>query len=59
MRLDRVPKTPPDLTGVYLKLDRAEAHIETVREKMQGAASLAVPLTVDVGIGDNWREAKS
>ena len=32
---------------------------EQVREAMQGAASLAVPLTVDVGIGPNWREAKS
>jgi len=29
-----------------------------VRECMQGAASLAVPLTVDVGIGENWKEAK-
>ena len=29
-----------------------------VRESMQGAASLTVPLTVDVGIGDNWKEAK-
>ena len=26
---------------------------------MQGAAALTVPLTVDVGIGPNWREAKS
>ncbi|MEO5739220.1 MAG: DNA polymerase I [Vicinamibacterales bacterium] len=31
---------------------------ELVREAMQGAAQLAVPLTVDVGIGPNWREAK-
>jgi DNA polymerase I len=29
-----------------------------VRDSMQGAASLTVPLTVDVGIGDNWKEAK-
>ena len=32
---------------------------EQVREAMQGAAALKVPLTVDVGIGPNWREAKS
>ncbi len=32
---------------------------ERVREAMQGAAELAVPLTVDVGAGPNWREAKS
>ena len=30
-----------------------------VRDKMQGAATLAVPLTVDVGIGPNWKDAKS
>jgi len=29
-----------------------------VRDKMQGAADLKVPLTVDVGIGDNWKDAK-
>ena len=29
-----------------------------VRQHMEGAAALAVPLTVDVGIGENWNEAK-
>jgi DNA polymerase-1 len=29
-----------------------------VRNLMETAASLAVPLTVDVGIGDNWKDAK-
>lgn len=28
-----------------------------VREYMQGAASLDVPLIVDIGVGDNWDEA--
>ena len=28
-----------------------------VREEMEGAASLAVPLLVDMGTGTNWREA--
>lgn len=28
-----------------------------VREKMEGALSLKVPLKVDIGIGDNWLEA--
>ena len=28
-----------------------------VRERMCGAADLAVPLVVDVGVGDNWDEA--
>jgi DNA polymerase I len=39
--------------------DSASAVAELVREAMQGAAQLAVPLIVDVGIGPNWREAKS
>jgi DNA polymerase I-like protein with 3'-5' exonuclease and polymerase domains len=29
-----------------------------VRECMQSAAPLVVPLTVDVGIGANWKDAK-
>ena len=29
-----------------------------VRDCMQSAAALAVPLDVDVGIGENWKEAK-
>jgi DNA polymerase-1 len=29
-----------------------------VREMMEGAASLEVPLTVDIGVGDNWLDAK-
>ncbi len=38
----------------------AAAHEAAARLKsaMEGAAALAVPLTVDVGIGPNWREAK-
>jgi len=39
--------------------DRAEEIGEIVRERMQGAATLRVPLTVDVGIGRNWKDAKS
>jgi len=29
-----------------------------VRERMEQAAQLAVPLTVDLGTGENWKEAK-
>ena len=38
---------------------RAEEIGAIVREKMQSAAVLNVPLTVDVGIGENWKDAKS
>jgi DNA polymerase I len=39
--------------------DQAEEVAALVRIKMEGAADLAVPLTVDIGIGDNWKDAKS
>jgi DNA polymerase-1 len=44
--LFEVPKTQADETAAL------------VREKMEQAAALKVPLTVDVGIGENWKEAK-
>jgi DNA polymerase-1 len=31
---------------------------DIVRDKMQSAAALKVPLTVDVGIGETWKDAK-
>jgi DNA polymerase-1 len=37
---------------------RAEAVADLVRDRMETATALAVPLTVDVGIGANWRDAK-
>ena len=37
---------------------RAEEIGAIVRERMESAADLKVPLTVDVGIGDNWKDAK-
>jgi DNA polymerase-1 len=42
-----------------VEASRAEETAEVVRDRMQGAAQLKVPLTVDVGIGPNWNEAKS
>jgi DNA polymerase I len=38
---------------------RAEELAEIVRDRMQTAAVLNVPLTVDVGIGENWKDAKA
>jgi len=37
---------------------RAEDIAALVRDRMETATALAVPLTVDVGIGLNWRDAK-
>jgi DNA polymerase-1 len=37
---------------------RAEEIGALVRERMESAAVLKVPLTVDVGIGENWKDAK-
>jgi DNA polymerase-1 len=38
--------------------EEADAAAAVVRERMEGAAVLAVPLTVDVGVGENWKDAK-
>jgi DNA polymerase I len=35
-----------------------EAVTDLVREEMEGAAELSVPLVVDVGTGRNWLETK-
>ena len=36
----------------------ADERLAAVRDLMQSAVTLTVPLTVDVGIGENWKEAK-
>jgi DNA polymerase-1 len=38
--------------------DEVEAVSALVRRHMEGAAALTVPLVVDVGVGDNWLDAK-
>jgi DNA polymerase I len=37
---------------------RADVLASLIRERMESAAQLKVPLTVDVGIGSNWKDAK-
>jgi DNA polymerase I len=39
--------------------DAADETAAAVRDVMQSAVVLKVPVTVDVGIGENWKEAKS
>jgi DNA polymerase-1 len=41
------------------RADQAEEVAGIVRDQMEHAAQLAVPLTVDIGIGENWMEAKN
>ena len=42
---------------VDLVLSEREAVERIIREQMEGAANLAVPLVVDIGVGHNWLEA--
>jgi DNA polymerase-1 len=40
-------------------LEEVERVSDLVRRYMEGAAQLKVPLLVEVGVGDNWLDAKS
>jgi DNA polymerase I len=40
-------------------IDQCDEVAAFVREKMSAAVALSVPLDVDVGVGDNWKDAKS
>ena len=59
-----LPPSAPMILTVHDELlietprDDADTVAALVRERMEQAADLAVPLTVDIGIGDNWMAAK-
>ncbi|MGL5948278.1 MAG: DNA polymerase I [Aeromonas sp.] len=40
-----------------IREDKLPAYIEEIKQRMSSAAELAVPLTVEVGVGENWDEA--
>jgi len=40
-------------------VDEVESVAALVKTHMEGAASLEVPLVVEIGVGDNWLDAKS
>jgi DNA polymerase-1 len=58
LRTTRMILTVHDELLFECPVAEADTAAETIRERMQGAAALAVPLTVDVGIAENWRDAK-
>ena len=61
---DRLPASSPMILTVHDELvleapaDETDAVAALVRDRMAQAADLRVPLTVDLGIGENWMSAK-
>ena len=55
----RMILTVHDELLVEAREDAVDEIAEIVRVSMQSAASLEVPLTVDVGVGANWKDAGS
>ncbi len=59
-----LPPSAPMILTVHDELlieaprDEADTVAALVRDRMERAAELTVPLTVDVGIGENWMAAK-
>jgi DNA polymerase-1 len=57
-RESRLLLTVHDELLIETKRGEEEAVERILREEMMGAADLAVPLEVDIHVGDDWYEAK-
>ena len=44
---------------IEARADALDDVSDIVKVQMEGAATLSVPLTVDVGVGETWVEAQS
>jgi DNA polymerase-1 len=55
----RMILTVHDELVIESREEAADEVAALVRARMSGAAQLSVPLDVDVGIGVNWKDAKS
>jgi DNA polymerase I len=55
----RMILTVHDELLIEARADAVDDVAAIVKARMEGAAALTVPLTVDVGIGENWKDAKS
>jgi DNA polymerase-1 len=55
----RMILTVHDELLIEARADATDEVAAIVKTQMEGAAALSVPLTVDVGIGENWKDAKS
>ena len=55
----RMILTVHDELLIESRADAVDEVAAIVKARMEGAAALSVPLTVDVGIGENWKDAKA
>ena len=52
------PPVAVEVSGQKLLPGEVDALSAMVKREMEGVYTLKVPLVVDIGTGDNWRDAK-